>query len=877
MLKFSLTLCVGAVLFAVSAAPKTPPAPGFGWERNEADYAVLPVVTVKNPTSETVKGELMFSLADTAGRRIYEKRIPYELEAGRSAKLTGFEGRVPAGRIVLAMVEGAGLKAEQPGVGFDTDRLSGIFGTPRRLNRENRDFLVGMNVHLEKYTPAIRWELMRMLRDAGVKSVRIDGYFCMPDDRKHQAVTFRRLDEVILGLEAFGIEPLVGLMWFPKRFYNSPEKQKAAFLWAKQVAERYKGRASWHYGNETNSGWAGFGAAADMAALHKAFALGTRAGDPEALRGTFGIAEGLPGYLEKFLEHDTLDYLDAVAVHPYSGTAEAGIAKTLANKELLRPGQQIWATELGYQVDDTKVGMNALTGQLTQVMGFTSEQQADLMSRLYILGRAFGVDRIYWYDFYGLKDGETFWVVNPDLTPKPAYHALVKVAREMAEVKPLGGTELDEAIQRHYFRCTDNRILLTAWALNGKGKLAVPSDAAVTDALDRPVPVPADGMLRLSTRPLFIRLPADGTFDGFLNQEVLASAFDRRSFSRPSFRLAGKPGEKIAVPFSLYNSSEREVTATPCVVKRLPGWKIDFEARPVVLAPQQTVTVPVTFTSLPDAVPGVEYHFAMAAELDNGQRTSASPVRIRLNGKFPYREIMEFSRAADYPMWDSMDEAKFNSGNPELSASAGSATVDGKLDEWRPEEFFELDQRLTWKLRDPKLPSSEDFTAKIAFRYDREYLYAGIIIRDDDLSVGDDLSRDWRDSDNVRIFLSTESDPAKRPRRISEKELLLIMSPTDLSRTGGPVAFAAVLGGHARPGFEQKIRLDGRVWNTGSVIEVAIPWHELGVAPEPGRLLGLNVLADDADKGFRRHTAMTYLHDAEYWRSPTSLGGLRLK
>ena len=55
MLKFSLTLCAGTVLFAVSAAPKAPSVPGLGWERNEADYAVLPVVTVKNPTPETVK------------------------------------------------------------------------------------------------------------------------------------------------------------------------------------------------------------------------------------------------------------------------------------------------------------------------------------------------------------------------------------------------------------------------------------------------------------------------------------------------------------------------------------------------------------------------------------------------------------------------------------------------------------------------------------------------------------------------------------------------------------------------------------------------------------------------------------------------------
>ncbi len=867
-----------SLLLVFSLAAAEPAAPELSWNRNYHDYTILPAATIKNPTDRDIKGELVFTLTDSSGQKIYEKRQTYELTAGKSQEFNGFPEKVQNRLIVLAEVDGPNLKAIQPGARLNTDKLSGIFGAPGKLNRENKDFLVSMNVHLEKYTPELRWKLMEMLRKAGVKSVRIDGYFNMPGDEKAAENTYRRLDEVILGLEAFGIEPMVGLMWFPRQFHSAPEKQKAAYQWARHMAERYKGRASWHYGNETNSGWAAFGAAADMAALHRAFALGTRAGDSEALVATFGIAEGLPGYLEKFLEYNMHDYLDAVAVHPYSGTPEAGIAKTLANKALLRPGQQIWATEIGYHIDDTKVGVNALTGQLTQVMGFTTEQQVDLLSRLFILGRATGVDRIYWYDFYGLKDRETFWMIKPDLTPLPAYHALIKVSREMSNVTPLGGTNLDEVIQRWYFRMPDNRILLTAWSLNEQGELAgIPKAAVITDALDNPVALSATGNLPLTGRPLFIKLPADGWFEGMLNKNLLASALDQRSFSKPSFRFTGKGGEKITVPFTLFNSSDRTLTAVPIVTKTLPGWRVEFEHKQLQVKPRETITVPISFNPAADLVPGVEYHFALAGELDNGQRTAEFPIRIKLDGRFPYRQILDFKHNIDYPMWDSMNEPIFQKGNPELTATPEKAVVDGRLDEWKPEEFYELDQRLTWKLRDPKIPSTEDFTGKIAFRYDDEFLYAGIIVLDDDLSVGDCLSRDWRDSDNIRIFLSAEADPQKRSSRISEKELLLIISPTDISRTKPPVAFAAVLGGYARPGFEQKIQLAGKAWTGGYVLEVAIPWKELGIIPQKNLLLGLNVLADDADGGFRRHTAMTYLGNVEYWRSPTSLGGLRLK
>ncbi|MEN8254913.1 MAG: sugar-binding protein [Verrucomicrobiota bacterium] len=64
------------------------------------------------------------------------------------------------------------------------------------------------------------------------------------------------------------------------------------------------------------------------------------------------------------------------------------------------------------------------------------------------------------------------------------------------------------------------------------------------------------------------------------------------------------------------------------------------------------------------------------------------------------------------------------------------------------------------------------------------------------------------------------------------------------------------------------------VWFGGYVVEVAVPLKEAGL---DGRSkLGLNVLSDDIDGGYRQHTSMTYYKDANYWNSPKTLGTLIL-
>ncbi len=841
----------------------------LSWQRDGSDTTALPTVAVANDGSEAISGTLECRLTDADGKVVWEQAVPYSAAPGATAEVKALAELPKLSETVLCEVaDPAGTLAPA--------ELQGIFG-PARLLRHDRDRLFGMNVHLGRYTPSERWKLLKMLKDAGVTTIRVDAGFADWRDKAAAERAKEALSEELLALEAFGMEPLVLLGFYPNSFYDSPEKSKMAYEWSRWIASQFPGRVSWHYGNETNSGWAGFGAASDMGELHRAFALGTAAADPTALRGSFGIAEGLPSYAKAFLATGAGDELEALCVHPYSGTPEAGIAKAAADKALLRPDQQLWATEIGYHVDDATGAVNPLTAQLTRVMGFSTEQQTAFVSRLYVLAKAFGIDRIYWYDFFGKNDPETFWIVDENLQPKPAYHALANVSKWLDGATSLGGTALDEAVQRHYFRRPDRRVFLVAWSAGKPAELVggYLKGAAVTGETGDSLGI-CDGRLALDAAPKFVLLPENSGFEHFEAKQVLASALDERSFNAPAHRFTVKPGERFQVPLTVFNASNSPVVATPEVRKSLAGWRIEAPEK-LTVAPGETGRESFTVTVPADAVPGVETHFAFGAGLADGGRTEAYPVRVKVAGDFPYRAIAEAAPARDYPMWDAMNEPVMAGGREEIDATAQPVTVDGKLTEWTPAEFVELDQKLAHALRNPKLPMREDFTVKVAFRYDAERLYAAFLVEDDDLSLLDSVSRDWRDNDNLRIFLSAEPDEAKRGDTLSEKDLLLILSPTGLEHTGAPQAFAAVLDGYAHQGVEAELGLAAQLWQGGYALEASIPWSAIGVDAKPGTVVGLNVLADDADGGFRRSSAMTRLKNPAYWISPKSLGKLILR
>ena len=841
----------------------------FSLDRDGRDFTKLPKLKAENKGADAAEFQVKTTLVDRTGKAGETIATTLSVPAGGTAELDPFAGKVEriAGDVKL-------YRSEISGNGGAVT-VSGIFGEAKPVPADAGD-LFGMNVHLGRYSPDVQWELLQKLAAAGITQVRCDYSFVDPADKDSAFDGLVDLKETLLGLEAFGIRPLVLIGYFPNSFYTAPDKLQMAHDWAEYVAAELKGRCDYNYGNETNSGWAGFGEAAAMAALNNAFALGTAKSDPDAGKASFGIAEALENYIIEFIRLNGLEYLDAFCIHPYCGTPETGVAKSIAAKSNIRAAggdQQVWLTEIGFHVDENGI-FNELTGELTGVAGFSLRHQAEFLPRLYILASSHGLERVYWYDFFGRDDAETFWLLDKDFNPRPAYLALAECAKQIKGATPLGGSRIGNLIQRHGFRRPDGSLLLAAWALkdNVPADFLLPAGTKVTDHLGKPVELPENGRLTLGHGPVYIENPPAAIL---YDKEVMVSSMDNRNFSHPLFRFTVKPGETFEIPFVAYNGSDKAKQVAGQVAGTNPGWKIELPAAQKI--PQgETATAAFQVTAPADAVPGVEYEFSFDALVDDVQRTLPYTVRVKTEGEFPYQTVRNAAVSGDYPMWDPMDETKEGTGNPMLTATYGAPKIDGDLSDWDPREFFPIDQRFQWKLRDPGVPATEDWSGQVAFRWDENKLYAAFLVEDDELNFMDLVSRDWRDSDNIRLFVSSVSDPEKRSGTITADDLLLIMTPTGITKSEGPMLNVASLGGLVRTGVEKQVEMKSKVWKNGYLLEVAVPFSLFNAKPAEGTVLGLNVMADDIDSGFRQHVGMTFYRNANYWNSPQSLGNLKL-
>ncbi len=860
-----------ASVFAVRAPAKLGDTT-FNVVGNYDDFTQLPVVKAENKSGKAASFKVKMTLTDKKGNIKLSKSYSLDVPAKSVAELKAFDSK-PASITDEAVL----FRAEIIGLNNKTASVSGIFGKEKPVPASVAN-VFAMNVHLGRYTPEIEWKLLRLLKDAGITSVRVDGRFAKPSEKELKK-RIRTMNEVILGLEAFGIRPMTMIGYFPREFYRSPDKMKMAYVWAGMLAKALKGRTDWHYGNETNSGWAAFGEARAMAPLNKAFALGTASQDPSALKGSFGIAGALENYVREFIKCDTLPYLDALCIHPYCGTPEAGMVKSLAAKKMIKmygSKAQVWATEIGFHVDENSK-LNELTGELTGVSGFSILHQRQLLPRMYVLGQSYGIERVYWYDFFGLRDRETFWIVDKDYKPLPAYKVLKECSKRLKDTVSAGYTPVEDLVQRHVFKRKDGSILLACWALknNVKANFRLPSTVKVFDDLGKAVKLPENGSLTLGHGLFYVEGLTSDQLPKLINKDVLVSALDKRYFNAPMYRFTVKAGSKFTVPFVAFNGTKKTVAVKPLVMRTFPGWKINVpDAIKLPAGENEAKTFDITVPA--EAVPGVEYIFTFGADVNEMQMAYPYTVRVKVAGDFPYTAIERFNRPITYPMWDAMDETKAKKGNPELAAKQGKAVIDGNLKEWKAEEFYPIDQKFQWKMRNPGIPSDDDWSGKIAMRWDSKYIYVAFLIKDEHLCFMDFLSRDWRDNDNIRLFFSSIEDEKKRAKRISDNDLLLIMTPTGISHTEGPMLNVASLGGKIRPKTEGKVKMSSKVWQNGYVLEVAVPVKEFNLVPKAGMVIGFNCMADDIDDGFRQHVAMTYYKNGNYWNCPQALGKLKL-
>ncbi len=335
---------------------------------------------------------------------------------------------------------------------------------------------VGVNIH---FTTGHEQDL-KMIADAGFKFVRMDFFWQKTEPQKGQ-YDWSDYDAFTTELAHHGLRPYY-ILDFSNPLYEQnvmstnpvthkvvytpaspqhPESVAAYAQWAAAAADHFRGcGVVWELWNEPNlTFWKPGPNVSQYTTLALATAKAIRAADPDACI----VGPTTSGFDWKFIEavfkSGLLEYLSGVSVHPYRGkppeTAAADYVKLRALIDQYAPAGKkipIVSGEWGYA---------------TVPKWVTPKVQADYIVRQQLSNLLNGVPLSIWYDWK--NDGQdpnysedNFGTVTYDLQPKPAYHAIQTLTRELSGY----------SIAQRYETGNTNDFVLVLTNMTGETKLA---------------------------------------------------------------------------------------------------------------------------------------------------------------------------------------------------------------------------------------------------------------------------------------------------------------------------------------------------------------------------------------------------------------------
>jgi hypothetical protein len=355
---------------------------------------------------------------------------------------------------------------------------------------------VGVNIHFNRGHE----KDLDLIAAAGFKCIRMDlGWSGIERDKEHY--DWSAYDELTGNLDKRGLRALFILDYSNPLYEETavsknpvtgkedrsvaspqhPESVAAFARWAAAAVEHFKGRrVLWEIWNEPNiTFWRPKPDVRQYNTLALAAAQAMRRADPQAT--IIGPASsGFPWeFLESFLQSGILEYLNAVSVHPYRGYDKS---PETAGEDYRR-----LRTLIEKCAPEGKKNLPILSGEwgyASHSRGVSLETQAAFLVRQQLANLVQGVPLSIWYDWKndGTDPAErehNFGTVNHDLTPKPAYHAVKILTRELAGYRI--ERRLETGNSKDFLLVLTNpggERRLTAWTLDQPHRMAFDLDFA---------------------------------------------------------------------------------------------------------------------------------------------------------------------------------------------------------------------------------------------------------------------------------------------------------------------------------------------------------------------------------------------------------------
>lgn len=338
----------------------------------------------------------------------------------------------------------------------------------------------GVNIH---FTRALPGELS-LLAGGGFRWVRMD-LFWNTVEQEPGRYAFGEYDALVAAMAQRGI-CIIFILDYGNPHYDygfaphSPEARAAFARFAAAAARRYQGKGViWEIWNEPNLDhfWAPQADIQRYGTLLLQTIAAIRRADPTA----YILAPATSGFDLPFLtalgDMGAFTKLDAVTVHPYG----------LEIPELAGPHYVALATLLHRYSPAWKIPILSSEWGYSSVRGgISEEQQAQNLTRQWLVNLLYDVNLSIWYDWR--NDGvdttdieQNFGTVYHDLSPKPAYRAARTLLTTLDGYRFMRRIPLDSADDYLLLFAKDGQAAMALWTISETHTIVLP--LAVDDAV----------------------------------------------------------------------------------------------------------------------------------------------------------------------------------------------------------------------------------------------------------------------------------------------------------------------------------------------------------------------------------------------------------
>ncbi len=352
--------------------------------------------------------------------------------------------------------------------------------------------------------PSVGLEEIDPLAEIGAKWVRIHLAPWAEVERGPGVYTFApELDRLVEACHEADIQ-ILGLLGYEElsssgaRNATAPPGRVEAYASYVHAAVSHYRRWTkhWEIGDDPDAGGLGGGRFSPdaYAELLRAGYRAAKAADRHCTVVGGGVAGGSGPFLERLLALGATRHMDVLSVGAGTPSPDVAgevsvVARLQAARDLAslhRRGLPVWLTGAGWSTSSSDGSASV-----------SPQTQADYLVRLYVLSLAAGAERVFWRSF---RDDGRFGLVQPDLTPKPAYAAYRTMTRLLEGAVGHGRVEAPHGVQGVAFG-KHNQDILVCWAPEGVVEVELlGTDISRWDIAGQASRA-ADGPLRLALGP----------------------------------------------------------------------------------------------------------------------------------------------------------------------------------------------------------------------------------------------------------------------------------------------------------------------------------------------------------------------------------------